>query len=217
MRKLSLLLLILPLALMAQVRFGYFSYSKVLEATPQYKKATDEYNSLKTRCEKEIEHNEQELTRYYVAFLDGQHDFPEPILRKRQNELQQMIDNCVLFREQVNAWLSEAKDSLYQPCHRAVENALSRVCGMLSLGYAIDTDLGVYKYINPDMGLDITGFLIEAIINPAPTKSVTEDNVDINDGQPAENVKEDDVISDEESKEESGKEAITDEAKKNDE
>lgn len=179
MRKISLLLLLLPAAILAQTKFGYFSYSKVLEATPQYKKATEEYNALRERCNKEIDRNEEELTRYYVAFLNGQRDFPEPILRRRQNELQQMIDNSVAFRDQLKVWLSAARDSLYQPSFAAVDNALKSVCGVLSLAYAIDIDEGVYRYISPEMGIDITGFLIDAVINPAPAKKVTQDGVDI--------------------------------------
>jgi outer membrane protein len=177
MRKLYLLLLFLPAAIIAQTKFGYFSYIKVLESVPQYKSATEEYNALRERCNKEISHNEEELTRHYVAFLNGQHDFPEPILRRRQNELQQMIDNSVAFRDQLKVWLAEARDSLYHPCYAVVDNALKRVCGVLSLAYAIDMDEGVYRYINPEIGIDITDYLIEAVINPAPVKNVNEDGV----------------------------------------
>ena len=112
MRKLLFLLIFSPLALFSQSKFGYFSFDSVLDSLPQYKVAMDDYDKLKKRCLKEIEHNEQELTRFYVAFLDGHRDFPEPILRKRQKELQQMIDNSVLFRDQLKVWLRHAKDSL---------------------------------------------------------------------------------------------------------
>ena len=112
MRKLLLLLLFSPLALVAQNKFGYFSYKAVLDSLPQYAIAMESYDKLKQRCLKEIDHNEQQLTRYYVAFLDGHREFPEPILRKRQKELQQMIDNSIVFRNELKAWLRHAKDSL---------------------------------------------------------------------------------------------------------
>lgn len=173
--------MLLPFVLAAQTKFGYFSYSKVLEAVPQYKDAEEDYNLLKQRCDKEIERNEEELTRYYVAFLDGQRDFPEPILRKRQNELQQMIDNSVVFRDQLKSWLSEARDSLFKPSYGIVDLALQRVCDALSLAYAIDTDEAVYRYINPRIGIDITGYLIDAVITPSSLKSDAPDGVPLND------------------------------------
>lgn len=166
MRKILFLLLMSPLALMAQSKFGYFSCSEVLDSLPQYKEAIANYTQLRQRCVKEIERNELELTRFYVAFLDGHRDFPEPILRKRQKELQMMIDNSVVFRDQLKQWLKHAKDSLCGPSYEAVDSALGRICREYSLTHAIDVDEKVYKYINPEFGQDITADIISAILFP---------------------------------------------------
>ena len=93
--------MLVPLKTVAQNSFGYFKYSEVMKQLPQYTQAQADYNELVVRCENEIKRNEQELTRTYVAFLNGQYDFPEPILRKRQKELQDLVDRSVVFREQV--------------------------------------------------------------------------------------------------------------------
>ena len=160
---------------MSQNKFGYFSYKAVLDSLPQYKIAMDGYDKLKKRCLKEIDHNEQELTRFYVAFLDGQRDFPEPILRKRQKELQQLIDNSISFRDELKRWLRHAKDSLTETSRLAVDSALPRVCEELSLSYAIDTDNGGYRYINPVFGQDITADIISVILYPErPLREVVE-------------------------------------------
>lgn len=175
MRKFLFLLVISPLAVMSQSKFGYFSYSELLDSLPQYKEAIADYNQLKLRCSKEVERNELELTRFYVAFLDGQKDFPEPILRKRQKELQQMIDNSVIFRDQLKQWLKEAKDSLCRPSYQAIDSALSRVCREFRLTHAIDIDEKAYKYINPDFGLEITEDLLSAILFPElPLRKIVE-------------------------------------------
>lgn len=174
---------------MAQNRFGYFSYSTVLDSMPQYKEAMESYGKLKKRCLKEIEHNEQELTRYYVAFLDGHRDFPEPILRKRQKELQQMIDNSVVFRDNLKVWLRHAKDSLSASSRQVVDSVLHRVCTELSLSYAIDVDNRDYKYINPMFGQDITADIISAILYPERTLpdivECVDNATDVFDGIPA--------------------------------
>lgn len=175
MRKLFLLFLFSPLVLMSQSKFGFFSYNAVLDSLPQYKVAMESYDKLKQRCLKEIDHNEQELTRFYVAFLDGHRDFPEPILRKRQKELQLMIDNSIAFRDELKAWLSHAKDSLAATSRLLVDSALVRVCTELSLSYVIDTDNGGYRYINPLFAEDITKDILSAIIFPdLPLRGVVE-------------------------------------------
>lgn len=164
-----------PFALMAQTKFGYFSYKAVLDSLPQYQVAMEDYDKLKQRCLKEVDYNEQELTRFYVAFLDGQRDFPEPILRKRQKELQQMIDNSIVFRDQLKRWLRHAKDSLSQSSYQLIDSALPRVCEELSLTYIIDTDNGGYKYINPMCGENITADVISAILRPElPLRNIVE-------------------------------------------
>lgn len=175
MRKLLLLFLFSPLVLMSQEKFGFFSYNAVLDSLPQYKVAMESYDMLKQRCLKEIDHNEQELTRFYVAFLDGHRDFPEPILRKRQKELQQLIDNSIAFRDELKAWLRHAKDSLTASSRFLVDSALVRVCTELSLSYVIDTDNGGYRYINPLFGEDVTKDIVSAIIFPElPLRNVVE-------------------------------------------
>ena len=175
MRKLLLLFLFSPLVLMSQEKFGFFSYNAVLDSLPQYKVAMESYDMLKQRCLKEIDHNEQELTRFYVAFLDGHRDFPEPILRKRQKELQQLIDNSIAFRDELKAWLRHAKDSLTASSRLLVDSALVRVCTELSLSYVIDTDNGGYRYINPLFGEDVTKDIVSAIIFPElPLRNVVE-------------------------------------------
>lgn len=152
--------------LSAQGKFGFYSHKEVLVAIPEYLLAIEEFELLKQRCNAEIERNEQELTRKYVAFLDGQQDFPEPILRKRQKELQQMVDNSVLFRDRLKVWLSQAKDSLLAPCNERVDIALAKVCERMDLAYAINSDELMYRYVNPKYGEEITPLVLEEVLNP---------------------------------------------------
>lgn len=172
MRKLVFLLLLLPLMATAQNTFGYFNYSKVLQQLPQYAQAQADYQDLLTRCESEIKRNEQELTRCYVAFLNGQYDFPEPILRKRQKELQDLIDRSVVFREQVKVWLTQAHDSLFSPLNAKIDSAVAVVCMHNNLAYAIDCEQAGYKFINPAIGFDITDALLLTITTGEPQKVI---------------------------------------------
>lgn len=166
MRKIFFFLLFFSFALFAKAQFGYYSNSNVMKALPTYEQAAADYERLCNRCEKEIEHNERELTRKYVAFLDGYRDFPEPILRKRQNELQRLVDNSIAFRKELTSWLAQAKDSLFAPSREMIETALEKVCVACNIDYAIDVDVVAYAYINPNKAVDITTMLLDAALNP---------------------------------------------------
>ena len=172
MRKIFFFLLFFSFALFAKAQFGYYSNSNVMKALPTYEQAAADYERLCNRCEKEIEHNERELTRKYVAFLDGYRDFPEPILRKRQNELQRLVDNSIAFRKELKAWLVQAKDSLFAPSREILAVALEKVCVACNIDYAIDVDVVAYAYINPNKAVDITRMLLDAALNPE--KPVTD-------------------------------------------
>ncbi|MBQ3540079.1 MAG: OmpH family outer membrane protein [Bacteroidaceae bacterium] len=163
MRKIVLILMLLPLAASAQLKFGYFNYSEVLHKLPQYKIVQADFDSLLARCDKEIERNEQELTRTYVAFLNEQHDFPEPILRKRQKELQDLVDESIQFRDQVKIWLTEAHDSLFAPLFATIDDAAARVCIHNKLAYIIDTEKSGYVFVNPANGFDVTNTILATI------------------------------------------------------
>lgn len=174
MRKLLFVLILLPFTLSAQtVKFGFFGMNEVMEALPEYTAAQNDYNSLLELCDNEIAHNEAELTRLYVAFLDGQQSFPEPILRKRQKELQEMIDRSVVFRDQLKDYLAEAHDSLFSPIEQKIDAAVERVCLRNNLAYSIDTDKAAYRFINPDFGVNITDLVIQEVISPKPIKLTT--------------------------------------------
>lgn len=169
MRKLLFLLLFIPAVSFAQVSgFGYFSLSQVMDSLPECKKAQDEYNLLLERCDSEIAHSEAELTRYYVSFLDGQNTFPEPILRKRQKELQDMVDRSVVLRDQLKECLAQAHDSLFNSIISNIDKATERVCLRNNLAYAIDTDKAAYRFVNPMIGIDITELVIKEVLSPMP-------------------------------------------------
>lgn len=175
MRKLLFLVLLSPLALAAQVaQYGYFSMSSVLDSIPEYRTAQDDYNALLVRCDAEVAHSEEELTRCYVAFLDGQNNFPEPILRKRQKELQDLVDRSVVLRDQLKEWLSQAHDSLFAPVNKRVDEAVARVCIVRDLAYAIDADNSSYRFINPKFGCDITALVLQEVFNPGSVKPLEQ-------------------------------------------
>ncbi len=187
MRRYIFLLMFFPLMAMGQVRFGYFNYSEVLQRLPQYEQTLADFNELKERCRMELEHNEQELTRSYVSFLDGQQDFPEPILRKRQKELQDLVDKSVQFRDELKKWLEQANDSLFAPLHATIDDAVARVCVHNKLAYIIDIESTGYIFVNPENGFDVTDAVLgtislmgepQTLSAPANEKSVAEPSAD---------------------------------------
>ena len=94
MRKVIFIMLaiLLPAAAVAQqVKFGYLSYDKVLNAMPEHEAVEQNLASLKAQYETETKNAEKEFNEKYEAFLDGRDELDRPILMKRQAELQELL------------------------------------------------------------------------------------------------------------------------------
>ena len=115
-RLLSTLAFLLPLAVFAQVQFGYLSYDAVMQEMPEYAQAQKEVASLKAKYEAEATRGETEFQKKFVEFLQGQKDFPQSIMQKRQAELQGLMDNGVSFRQQAQRLIAQAEKDFDEFC-----------------------------------------------------------------------------------------------------
>ena len=147
--------MLLPLTAMAQ-KFGYMNYGTVLHAMPEYAQAQEQLAQLKEKYNAEAERTDAEFNRKYAEFLDGQRDFPQNILLKRQKELQDLCDNGVKFRAECDQLLKNAETELMTPVTSKLNIALGQVGDEMSLEYIVNTEGKDFLYIGPN-GIDITG------------------------------------------------------------
>ena len=161
MKKLFLLLLVtlLPLAAGAQIRFGYFSYETVLKAMPEYVAAQRSVDDLRGKYDAEMKRAEQEFNDKYEEFLEVQRDLVPTILRKRQTELQDMMDKNVAFRNDAQRLLRQAETDAYNPVRRKLDEAVAAVGRERGYAFVINTDGNACPYVSPEMGEDATEFI----------------------------------------------------------
>lgn len=148
------LLLMLPLSVMAQ-KFGYMRYENLLKSMPEYTEVQNRIAELKEQYKAETERSETEFNRKYNEFLEGQKNFPQNILLKRQKELQDLCDNGIKFREECARLLKEAEEQLMMPVTSRLNTAIGEVGIELNLEYIINIEGKNYLFIGPN-GVDIT-------------------------------------------------------------
>lgn len=158
MRRLLTILpsLLLCLAASAQIQFGYISYEQVLKEMPEYAQAVQNLDTLKAKYEAEAQKGEEEFQHKFVDFLQGQKDFPQAIMQKRQAELQTLMDNGVAFRKKSQELLAQAEKDLIQEAYKRLNNALLEVGVEFGYGYILNTDNNNCPYINPVVGVNVT-------------------------------------------------------------
>ena len=70
-RLFTVLMLVLPLSLQAQMQFGYMSYKTVMAEMPEYAQAKQSMAELKAKYDAEATRGEEEFQKKFVDFLKG--------------------------------------------------------------------------------------------------------------------------------------------------
>ena len=156
MKRLLFLFLILPLCATAQVRFGYLNYDEVLKRMPEYAKARQDVADQKVKYDQEAKRSEEEFQRKFSEFLQGQKDFPENILLKRQAELQALMETGLDFRREARHLLTKAEKELLANVQNRLDEAIRAVGEESGYAYVINTAGNACPYINPILGEDVT-------------------------------------------------------------
>lgn len=151
------------LAASAQIRFGYLSYDSVLTSMPDYQLARRSVSDLRLKYDAEMKRAEQEFNEKYEAFLEVQRDLVPAILRKRQAELQEMMEKNIEFKKEAQKLLQQAENEAYAPVKRKLNEAVAKVGGERGYAFVLNTDGDTCPYVSPEMGEDATEF-VKAVI-----------------------------------------------------
>ena len=73
-------------------KYGYLSYNQVLENMTEYKFAQQQMKDLRAKYEAEAQYNEASFRRQFAEYLQGQKEFPQSIMLKRQRDLQEALE-----------------------------------------------------------------------------------------------------------------------------
>lgn len=138
------------------VKFGYLSYSKMLQAMPDYTIAHKQYLQLEAKYADEAKRVEEEFNAKYEVFLEGQRDFPPTILKKRQTELQDLLEKNIAFKTESKRLLANAETALMKPLRDKLSKVLETIGEEMDLMFILNTDGDNCPFINPKQGIDIS-------------------------------------------------------------
>lgn len=152
----------------SQVRYGTLRYDSVLHALPEYAEALTQLAELRSKYEAETAHNETVFRRMFAEFLQGQKDFPQNIMLKRQRDLQDEMEKSVSFRREADSLLRQAEADMLAPARRRLDAALHEVG--TERGYECIVDAGSlaagtgpYLFLHPSLTEDATPFVLEKL------------------------------------------------------
>jgi outer membrane protein len=154
------LLSVFPTAGEAQYQFGYLSYKKALQSMPEYATAQQSLRTLKSKYDEEAKYNEEKFKKMFADFLDGQKNFPEEILLKRQKELQVGMEQGIAFRKDAERLLSKAEEELMAPLTSRLDSTLALIGRENGFIFIVNTDNKDFPFIHSQAGKDLTDIVI---------------------------------------------------------
>lgn len=138
------------------LRFGCVAYGEVFQAMPEYATAQKQIATLEEKYAAETKRAEDEFNAKYEEFLEGMKDFPPTILKKRQTELQDLLDRNIAFKDDSRRLLKSASDDIFAPLHKRLKEALGKIGTDMNLSFIINTDNEACPFVNPAQGIDVT-------------------------------------------------------------
>ena len=160
-----IILTLLPLAAAAQMKFGYLSYSEAIKAMPDYAVMQKNLESLRAQYADETKRSEEEFNEKYQYFLEGQKELATPILRKRQAELQELLEKGVAFKAEADRLLKQAEADMYAPLKGKLAALLQRIGTERGYAFILNTDGDALPFVNPACGEDITAEVVDYLIH----------------------------------------------------
>ena len=167
-RFLLLLLTVVSLSASAQttepvLKFGFLSYDAVLRSMPDYALVEEQMALLQDQYAAEQKRVEDEFNKKNEEFLDGQQDFPQTILQKRQTELQELLDKNIAFKKEGQRLMEEAREKAMAPLKNRLAGALANVGSARGLAFILNTDQNAIPWMNITMAEDVTEAVKEAL------------------------------------------------------
>ena len=159
------------------VKYGYLNYDSLLYAMPEYATAQRDLAELRKKYEQEAVYNEKEFKRLFADFLQGQKDFPQNILLKRQRDLQDAMERGLAFRRSADSLLACAERDLLRPVHTILNAAIRAVGLEHGYEYILNTAQRAYPFIHPEVAEDATPFVrakLTGVVQPVPATGVTK-------------------------------------------
>ncbi len=145
------------------IRFGYLSYEEALRNMPGYEAAQKQIADMHKAYEQELQHNKEQFSKQFAEYVEGQQTFPENILRKRQKELEQLMEGSLSFKEEARQLLAQKEEEVMKPLRERLATAIHNVGMERNYAFVVNIDNNAYPFINGGIGDDITADVMKIL------------------------------------------------------
>ena len=156
MKKILLVLLMLaPVALFAQQKFGVINSTIIAQAMPEYAKAQTDLQTLQKQYGDEYNRMREEFAKKYEDYTKAKDSLPANILQRREQELQDLQTRLEEYQQDSYQRLQEAQAQKMEEVKKKLTDAIQAVGTEGSYLCIFDKSGGV-AYISETQCEDVT-------------------------------------------------------------
>lgn len=155
-------MLLAPLAMSAQAKFGHFNSAELVPLMPEYTTAQAELQTLQKQYEDELKRMQDELQKKSEEFEKEQANLLENIRQRRQAELQDLYQRFQQSVQDNQQAFQKAQAEKMQALSEKVTAAVKQIGDNGGYVYIMDTSAGI-PYISTKLSTDITADLKAAL------------------------------------------------------
>lgn len=156
MKKVILMaLLLVPMSIFAQQKFGHFNSAEIIQAMPEYTTAQNEIQQLQTQYENDLKRMQDELQRKYEDFQKEQANLLDNVKQRRITEIQDMEARIQQRYQDDQKSLQETSQQKMQAISEKMLAAIKTVGDEGGYVYIMDVSAGV-PYISATLSTDVT-------------------------------------------------------------
>ena len=153
---LILIMLVAPMSLLAQQKFGYVNSAEIIQLMPEFEKAQKELQELEKMYTDEFNAMRTELEKKGTEFEKLQQDAaPENILKRRYEELMQLDERLRQYGNEVSANLQQQEQEKMVAIQQELLKALDAVGAEGGFVCIFDVSGGM-PYISKTLCEDVT-------------------------------------------------------------
>jgi outer membrane protein len=156
MKKLLLaIMMLLPMAAMAQAKFGHVKTQEIMQAMPEYNTAKTEIEALTKQYEADLQSMQQEFQKKYEDYQKNGATLPDNIKQRREQELQDMDQKIRQSYQDNQQALAQAQQEKLQAITTKILDAIKQVGESGGYVYIMEMGAGI-PYISTTLSDDLT-------------------------------------------------------------
>lgn len=149
------LMLLLPMSVIAQQKFGHVNSASIIPLMPEYTTAQTELQSLEQQYADEIKRMQEELTKKSEEYEAQKATLPANIAERREKELQELYGRMQQYYQEGQQHMQKASEDKMGAISEKLRNAIKEIGVAGGYVYVLDVTAGI-PYISETLSTDIT-------------------------------------------------------------